>query len=71
VLLLSFDPRSQRVLGAAAVGPHAADTLAPIALAVQQQLAISDLAAVFAANPTMGEVAFAAARAALEWNVGS
>jgi dihydrolipoamide dehydrogenase len=53
-----------RVLGGLAVGPHAADVLAPVAVAVQMGAAIEDLAATGGANPTTGELAFLAARQA-------
>ncbi|MBX0330928.1 FAD-dependent oxidoreductase [Oscillochloris sp. ZM17-4] len=62
---LSYDPDSRQVRGGAAVGAHAADILAPVAMAIQHQLPVDALAATFAANPTMSELAFMAARAAL------
>lgn len=62
---LAYAAASRQIVGAAAVGAHAAESLAPVALAVGQGLRIEELAAVFTANPTMGEIAFMAARAAL------
>ncbi|NNJ12289.1 FAD-dependent oxidoreductase [Chloroflexales bacterium ZM16-3] len=64
-IALSYDPDSRQVRGGAAVSPHAADILAPVAMAIQHQLPVEALAATFAANPTMSELAFMAARAAL------
>ena len=46
------------------MGDHAADLLAPVALAIQTGATLADLAAVFAAYPTLSETVFAAARAA-------
>lgn len=40
------------------------DVLAPVALAIQVGATLDDLAAIFAAHPTLSELAFAAARAA-------
>lgn len=53
------------ICGATAVGLHAADVLTPIALAVQQHLSLTDMAALYAAYPTLSELAFIAARTAL------
>jgi dihydrolipoamide dehydrogenase len=54
----------RRVVGGLAVGPHAADVLAPIALAIQVDAGLDDLASLYGAHPTVSELAFAAARAA-------
>lgn len=58
---LAYD-RDRRVAGAVAVGPHAAEALAPVALAIQMGAALDDLAAVQGAHPTVSELAFMAAR---------
>lgn len=62
---LAYDPWSGRVRGAVAIGPHADDVLAPVALALQMGASFEDLAAVFAAHPSISELAFVAAREAL------
>jgi dihydrolipoamide dehydrogenase len=46
------------------VGPHAADALAPVAVALQANLTVGDLAALYGAHPTVSELAFLAARLA-------
>jgi pyruvate/2-oxoglutarate dehydrogenase complex dihydrolipoamide dehydrogenase (E3) component len=51
-----------RIAGAVAVGDHAADLLAPVAVAIQAQMTAAEFAAVYPAHPTMGELAFMAAR---------
>jgi len=60
---LAYDGE-RKVVGGTAVGPHAGDVLAPVALAIQMGASLDDLAAIFAAHPTLSELAFAAARAA-------
>lgn len=60
---LAFDG-ARKVVGGTAVGPHAGDVLAPVALAIQVGASLDDLAAIFAAHPTLSELAFAAARTA-------
>ena len=60
---LAYD-QSGKITGGTAVGPHAGDVLAPVALAVQVGASINDMAAIFAAHPTLSELAFAAARRA-------
>ena len=60
---LAYD-QAGRVTGGLAVGPHAGDVLAPVALAIQVGASLNDLAAIFAAHPTLSELAFAAARQA-------
>jgi len=59
---LVSDPETGRVLGASAVGGHAADLLAPIALAIGLGATVSDLAAIFPAHPTLSELSFEVAR---------
>lgn len=64
---LAYD-HDRRVAGAVAVGPHAADALAPVALAIQMGASLDDLAAVQGAHPTVSELAFMAARSACHKN---
>ncbi|MCA9970655.1 MAG: NAD(P)/FAD-dependent oxidoreductase, partial [Anaerolineales bacterium] len=52
-----------RLVGGTAVGTHAADLLAPVAVAIHTGMAAADFAALYAAHPTVSELAFAAARA--------
>jgi dihydrolipoamide dehydrogenase len=59
---LAYD-RERRVVGGLAVGAHAADVLAPIALAIQLSASVDDLASLYAGHPTVSELAFMAARA--------
>jgi dihydrolipoamide dehydrogenase len=61
---LSYQAQSGNVLGGVAAGPHAAEVLAPIAVAIQLGATIEDLAAAGSANPTLSELAFLAARRA-------
>lgn len=63
---LAYEPTSGLVRGAVAVGPHAADVLAPVALAIQLEASVAQLGAVFGPNPAITELAFIAARAALQ-----
>jgi pyruvate/2-oxoglutarate dehydrogenase complex dihydrolipoamide dehydrogenase (E3) component len=58
---LAFN-RTGKVTGGVAVGPHASDVLAPVALAVKTEATLNDMASIFAAQPTLSELAFAAAR---------
>ncbi len=60
---LAYD-QAGNVTGGVAVGPHAGDVLAPVALAIQVGASLNDLAAIFAAHPTLSELAFSAARQA-------
>jgi dihydrolipoamide dehydrogenase len=62
---LAFEPASGLVRGAVAVGRHAADVLAPVALALQLGATVEQMGAVYGANPAITELAFIAARAAL------
>jgi dihydrolipoamide dehydrogenase len=61
-ITLVSDPETGQVLGGSAVGGHAADVLAPIALAIGLEATVSDLAAIFPAHPTLSELPFAVAR---------
>lgn len=51
------------LLGASAVGAHATDVLAAVALGIRLSARPKDLAALFAAHPGLSELAFAAVRA--------
>jgi dihydrolipoamide dehydrogenase len=53
-----------RITGATVVGPHAADIIAPIAVALQGNLTLAQFGALYAAYPTITEPAFIAARLA-------
>jgi dihydrolipoamide dehydrogenase len=59
-----YSAQAGSVLGGFAFGPHAADVLAPVAVAIQLGATIEDLAATGGANPTISELAFLAARKA-------
>ncbi len=61
---LVIETDSGVVLGASAVGAHAADLLAPLALGIRLKAELRDLAASFAAHPGLAESAYAAAREA-------
>lgn len=63
---LAYDGRNGRLVGAVAVGPHAADVLAPAAVAMQAGMSVTELAALHGAHPTVSELAFLAARLAAE-----
>lgn len=64
-LILTYNSENRVVQGAAAFGHHAADLLAPVAVAIQQEATVDDLAAIYPAHPTLSELAFAAARTVL------
>ncbi len=55
--------RNGRLVGAVAVGHHAADVLAPVMVAIHAGMTVQDFSALYAAHPTLTELAFAAARA--------
>jgi pyruvate/2-oxoglutarate dehydrogenase complex dihydrolipoamide dehydrogenase (E3) component len=61
-LTLAYDAPTGQVRGAVAVGPHAADALAPVAMALRLGGTVADLAAYAPAYPTVGELASIAAR---------
>ena len=61
---LVADDGDGTILGASAVGAHAANLLAPIALGIRLGARLEDLAAIFAAYPGLSELPFAAARSA-------
>lgn len=62
-LQLYYD-QDGRVLGAVAVGAHAADVLSPAAVAIKLGGSLDDLADLYAAYPSLSELPFIAARAA-------
>lgn len=62
---LVYRQSDTQLVGGLAVGPHAADLLTPVALAIQQHLPLAALAAIHPAHPTLSELPFLAARAAL------
>ena len=64
-LILTYNPENRVVMGAAAFGHHAADLLAPVAVAIQQAATVDDLAAIYPAHPTLSELVFTAARTVL------
>lgn len=61
---LVIDAAGGAVLGASAVGAHAADVLAPLALGIRLHARLDDLASSFAAHPGLAESLYAAARGA-------
>ena len=63
---LVVDAKDGTLLGANAVGPHAADMLAPLALGIRLDARLDDLAALFPAHPSLGELVFAATRMTVE-----
>jgi dihydrolipoamide dehydrogenase len=58
---LAYDSAG-KVTGGLAVGAHAADVLAPVALAIQLGATLNDLAGIYTAHPSISELVFAAAR---------
>lgn len=64
-LELFYELDLQRIRGAVAVGPHAADILAPVAVAIQCNGTLADLSAAAGAYPTVSELAGMAAYTAL------
>jgi dihydrolipoamide dehydrogenase len=59
---ISYRPEDRRLAGGLAVGPHAADVLAPLVVALQMKATIDQLANVHVAHPTISELLFLAAR---------
>lgn len=51
------DPETGEVLGGSAIGPHAAEALAPIAVALRARMKLDELGASGMASPTFGELA--------------
>lgn len=64
-LALAYEAAGGRVRGATAVGPHAADAVAPVMMALRLQAAVRDLAGLYGAYPTLSELPFIAAREAM------
>lgn len=62
---LVYDGENGRLRGAVAAGAHAADIVAPVAVALHAGMTVSDFAGLYGAHPTLSELAFAAARAAV------
>jgi pyruvate/2-oxoglutarate dehydrogenase complex dihydrolipoamide dehydrogenase (E3) component len=63
-LKLLYDPDDGRLLGAGAVGGHAAEVIAPLGVALAQNASIEELAMVYAGYPTLSELALEGARLA-------
>ena len=61
---LAYDGGNGRLLGGVAVGHHAADLLAPVAVAIQAEMTIQQFGMIYGAHPTISELAFMAARLA-------
>jgi dihydrolipoamide dehydrogenase len=57
VIRIVCEPDDGKLLGATAIGPHAAEVLAPIAVALRLGATAKQLAHVFVAAPTYGEIA--------------
>jgi pyruvate/2-oxoglutarate dehydrogenase complex dihydrolipoamide dehydrogenase (E3) component len=61
-LQLYYDESDRRILGAAAVGPHAADVMGPVLVAIKMRAGLDDLAGLYGAYPSLSELAFIATR---------
>ncbi len=59
---LAYDANDNRILGAVAVGHHAADVLAPVAVAIRAGLSMQEFGVLCGAHPTFSELAFTVAR---------
>lgn len=59
---LSYNAYDRKIRGGVAVGHHAADLLAPVALAIMLGATLDQLGTVFAANPAISELTFGVAR---------
>ena len=59
---LAYDGMNGRILGAVAVGHHAADVIAPVAVAIRAGLTVQEFGVLYGAHPTFSELAFTAAR---------
>jgi dihydrolipoamide dehydrogenase len=55
-LKIILDEPTKNILGASAIGYHAGDILAPIAVAIQAGLSLDDLLCISPANPTLSEL---------------
>lgn len=60
------DPDTGQILGAGAAGDRAADILLPISVAISAGMTIDQLATIYPAYPTLGEMVGLAARAATQ-----
>jgi dihydrolipoamide dehydrogenase len=61
-LALFYDEADQKLKGATALGPHAADVLTPVAVALSLRASVEQLAEMCAPHPTLSELPFIAAR---------
>jgi dihydrolipoamide dehydrogenase len=52
---LLFDPKTHRILGGAAVGPHAGDLMGEVALAIEMGCEAEDISLTIHAHPTLSE----------------
>ena len=59
---LAYDENDHRIVGAVAVGHHAADVIAPVAVAIRAGLSMQEFGVLYGAHPTFSELAFTAAR---------
>jgi dihydrolipoamide dehydrogenase len=62
---LVYEPESQRLIGAAIIGPHAGELLAELTLAIEMGATLEDLALTVHAHPTLSETPALAAELAL------
>lgn len=60
---LIADPKTDRILGAQCVGPHATDLISEIVIAVREELTVEELGNTVHAHPTFAEVWMEAAHA--------
>lgn len=51
-----IDPKSQKILGAASMGEHAADVLIPVVVALRAHMTLKEFQEVNVAHPTLTEV---------------
>jgi dihydrolipoamide dehydrogenase len=61
-LALFYDEADQKLKGATALGPHAADVLTPVAVALSLGASVRQMAEVYAPHPTLSELPFVASR---------
>ena len=61
-LQLYYDEEDLSILGATAIGPHAADVLSSVLVAMKLGGTLDDLAQLYAAYPSLSELVFSAAR---------
>ena len=59
---LHYDQTSRLIQGGVAVGPHAVDAVAPIAMAIRMGASVEDLAGPSGGYPSVSELAFAVAQ---------